>query len=131
VVDTLVDEADGDIMDGDISLRDAIALAPIGETIEFSPALTAGGPVTLNLMIPSAISIDKALIISGPGAELLTIDASMLDPTPAINNGDGRRIFVVDDGTAVRQPVVIQGLTLTGGDSSGFGGAVSSVESLG
>ena len=35
-VNTLVDEADGSIVDDDISLRDAIALAAAGETINFS-----------------------------------------------------------------------------------------------
>ena len=35
-VDTLVDECDGSIVDGDISLRDAIVLAPSGETIDFA-----------------------------------------------------------------------------------------------
>ena len=129
-VTTLVDEADGSIVDGDISLRDAISLAPAGEEINFDAALTAGGPATLNLTISSAITINKALTVSGPGAGLLTIDASMIDPTPTQDNGDGRRIFVIDDGTGTRQPVVIQGLTLTGGDSPGFGGAISSTENL-
>jgi predicted outer membrane repeat protein len=54
----------------------------------------------------------------------------MLDPTPTQNNGDGRRVFLVDDGTATRRSVVIQGLTITGADSSGFGGGISSVEAL-
>ena len=35
-VNTLIDEADGSIVDGDISLRDAIAAAAPGETIDFS-----------------------------------------------------------------------------------------------
>ena len=35
-VNTLVDELDGSILDGDISLRDAIAAAPSGETINFA-----------------------------------------------------------------------------------------------
>jgi hypothetical protein len=39
-VDTLTDEADGSIIDGAVSLRDAIALAPSGETIDFSAAGT-------------------------------------------------------------------------------------------
>jgi hypothetical protein len=38
-VNTLVDERDGNIIsDGDVSLRDAIELAPAGETIDFAPS---------------------------------------------------------------------------------------------
>jgi hypothetical protein len=41
-VDTLVDEADGSIVDGDVSLRDAIANATAGETINFAGQLDGG-----------------------------------------------------------------------------------------
>ena len=91
---------------------------------------TAGGAVTLNLLIPSAITVAKALTITGPGASLLTIDGSMIDPTPNSDNGDGRRLFVIDDGFATRAVVTMQGLTLTGADGSGFGGAISNGENL-
>jgi hypothetical protein len=47
-VDTLVDEADGSIDDGDISLRDAIAAAATGETIDFAASLD-GGTIQLQL----------------------------------------------------------------------------------
>src|SRR5262245_33196631 len=80
-VNTLVDEADGSIVDGDISLRDAIAAAPSGETIDFSAALTSGGPATIDLTLGELV-INKNLSISGPDANLLTIDASASDPTP-------------------------------------------------
>ncbi len=129
-VNTLADEADGSIVDGDISLRDAIALAPPGETINFDPALTAGGPATLNLTVPSAITIGKALTISGPGADLLTIDASVNDPTPNVNNRDGHRIFLITDNLATFAAVTMEGLTLTGADIGGFGGAIDSSENL-
>ena len=73
-VNTLVDEADGSIVDGDISLRDAIAAAPAGETIDFS---VTG---TINLSVGTLdfnrhLTIDKILTISGPGASLLTLRA--------------------------------------------------------
>src|SRR5262245_66127146 len=84
-VNTLVDEADGSIVDGDISLRDAIALAPAGETIDFS---VTG---TVNLTSLGHLTIDKNLTIAGPGADSLTIKA--FDPTSTINNGDGGRVF--------------------------------------
>jgi hypothetical protein len=86
-VDTLMDEADGSIVDGDISLRDAIALAPSGETIDFS---VTGD---INLTSLGHLMIDKDLTINGPGAELLTINA--FDPTPEADNSDGGRVFSV------------------------------------
>ncbi|MEZ6072233.1 MAG: hypothetical protein R3C10_18740 [Pirellulales bacterium] len=62
-VDTLIDEADGSITDGDISLRDAIALAPPGETIDFSVT----GTVELAL---GELLIDKDLVVDGPGCRV-------------------------------------------------------------
>ena len=55
LVDTLVDESDGDYSRGDLSLREAIELANasnydgVVDTIRFDPALTAGGPATILL----------------------------------------------------------------------------------
>ena len=61
VVDTLVDESDGDYSRGDLSLREAIVLAnkyggsrsqpDVMDTIRFDPALTAGGPATILLTL--------------------------------------------------------------------------------
>ncbi len=78
-VNTLVDEADGSIVDGDISLRDAIAAALAGETIDF--AVTGKLDLTLGEL---AISVD--LNIFGPGADQLTIDAG--DPAAEAGNGN-------------------------------------------
>ena len=89
-VNTLVDEADGSVVDGDISLRDAIALAPAGETINFAPALTSGGPAAINLAL-GELAIKRKLSIAGPGAHLLTIDAQ-----------GNSRLFNIDDGTVAR-----------------------------
>ncbi|MEZ6072016.1 MAG: hypothetical protein R3C10_17570 [Pirellulales bacterium] len=131
-VNTLVDEADGSITDGDISLRDAIALAPSGETIDFS----VNGTILLTL---GELVIDKDLTIDGPGAELLTIDASGNDPTPDstlddgddTNDGDGSRVFNIhDEDWHSGFQVVLADLTLTGGDAKGPGGAVLSSDSL-
>ena len=68
-VSTLVDESDGSIVDGDISLRDAIVAAPVGETIDFS---VIG---TINLSSLGQLTINKNLTIHGPSAGLLTIRA--------------------------------------------------------
>jgi len=40
--DTLVDQADGSIVDGTISLRDAVAVVQPGETIDFAISLDGG-----------------------------------------------------------------------------------------
>ena len=127
-VNTLVDEADGSILDGDVSLRDALALAPAGETINFDAALTAGGPATLQLSNLGELVVSKNLTVTGPGAQLLTVNA--FDPTPAAKNGDGNRVFRIDNGSGTLGTVVISGLTLTGGDVTTGGGAIQSRENL-
>ena len=86
LVDTLVDESDGNFSRGDLSLREAIELAnhwPSTDTIRFDPALTAAGPATI-LLTMGELKITDDVTIEGPGAELLTIDASGNDPTPDI-----------------------------------------------
>ncbi|MFV2065776.1 MAG: SdrD B-like domain-containing protein [Pirellulales bacterium] len=121
-VDTLVDEMDGDIGDGDISLRDAITAATAGETIDF--AVT--GTIDLTL---GELTVDKDLIIDGPGAASLTIDAG--DGLDNIfNTGDGYRIFNIDVNSSTKIDVELRGLTLTGGDVDGIGGAIRSRENL-
>ncbi|MEX2316832.1 MAG: choice-of-anchor Q domain-containing protein [Pirellulales bacterium] len=130
-VNMLTDELDGSIVDGDISLRDAVALAPSGETIEFSVT----GVINLTL---GQLTINKSLTIAGPGANLLTIDASGNDPTPEsrlddddfFNDGDGSRVFEISDGASNVLDVMIVGLTLTGGDATGGGGAIRCSENL-
>jgi hypothetical protein len=103
------------------SLREAIADATPGETIDF--AVTG----TINLTSLGDLTIDKNLTISGPGANLLTIRA--YDPTPDVF--DGSRVFNIDDGNSTADKTVsISGLTLTGGDVLADGGAIRSFENL-
>ncbi len=127
-VDTLVDEVDGRIDDGDISLRDAIAAAAPGETIDFDSSLD-GGTILLThgeLLLTRPLTIDGATLPLG-----LVIDAAGNDPTPSQDDGQGSRIFHVDDGDFGNQIAVeISGLTLTGGDVSGDGGAIYNRENL-
>ena len=99
-VNTLVDELDGSIADGDVSLRDAIAAAPAGETINFNVT----GTIDLSL---GHLSINKNLTINGPGADQLTIDAL----------GNSRVLSVSGNSTAS-----IRGLTVTGGNALQGGG---------
>jgi hypothetical protein len=132
VVDTLADESDGNYTIGNLSLREALLLAnthPSVDTISFSPALTSAAPATILLTL-GELAIADSLTINGPGANLLTIDASNNDPTPELDNGDGSRVFNISDGTGTLRTVRIHGLTLTGGDASPTGGAILSREDL-
>ena len=114
-VDTLVDERDGSILDGDVSLRDALAAAVAGETIDFEASLD-GGTILLSL---GELAITKAL----------SIDASALAASLTINASGGSRIFNIDDGTNQSDsPVTIRGVTLIGGNAAD-GGAICTGES--
>ncbi|MCI0332111.1 MAG: hypothetical protein L0228_02655 [Planctomycetes bacterium] len=133
VVSTLVDESDGDFAAGDLSLREAIELAnlvPDPNEIRFAAALTSGGLATIMLTL-GELTITDPVSIDGPGADLLTVDASGNDPTPTVNDHNGSRVFDIDDGdSGTLIPVDIIGLTLTGGDVSGNGGAIRTIENL-
>ncbi len=127
-VNTLVDEADGRIDDGDISLRDAIGAAAPGETISFDDSLD-GDTIQLTrgeLLITRPLTVDATALATG-----LVIDAAPNDPTPTEDDGRGSRIFRIDDGDIIGDsPVTLRGLTLTGGDVLTDGGAIYSRESL-
>ena len=84
---------------------------------------------TINLGALGQLAINKNLTIDGPGAGLLTINA--FNPTPGTINGDGSRVFNIDDGNATADKMVlIDGLTLARGDINGKGGAIFSAEKL-
>jgi hypothetical protein len=116
-VDTLVDENDGDLSPGDVSLREAIAFTQAGGMINFDPSL-AGGTITLT---QGELVINKNLIINGLGAAQLTISG---------NNAD--RVFNVDDGDSSVIDVTISDLTISNGayGSGGFGGGIRNQENL-
>ena len=125
LVDTLVDESDGDYSRGDLSLREAIELANASnhdgviDTIRFDPALTAAGPAAI-LLVRSQLQIRDSVVIEGPGAALLTIDTRGTS-----------RVFDVDDGVADGAiDVSLMGLTLTGGKVSDIGGGIRNSENL-
>ena len=142
VVDTLEDEDDTDFSPGDLSLREAIRLANenVGQadTITFAAALTAGGPAAITLSLEQLLITDT-VTITGPRANLLTVDASGNDPTPAstlsdgnnLNDFDGTRVMEINDDTSGPAiSVSISGLTFTGGDSSDDGGGIYNRENL-
>ncbi|MCZ4353694.1 calcium-binding protein [Roseovarius aestuarii] len=117
-VNTSTDEADGSIFDGDISLRDALAVAVDGDVITFdnlffssnsSPLNNATIMLTLGqLAITSGVTIDGDL--NGDGIADVTIDGNGLS-----------RIFEVTGGANV----TINGMTLQNGATTGSGGAIA------
>jgi Dockerin type I domain len=112
------------------TLRQAIFDAnhtPGDDSIVFAPALTSGGPATINLSSAGQLLINSNISIIGPGAALMTVKA--FDPTPAAKDGLGTRAFDVQ-ASAEGSIVTIQGLTLSGGDVAGDGGAIRSAGPL-
>jgi CSLREA domain-containing protein len=99
-VDTLTDEDDGSCSDGDCSLRDAIAVAQAGDTIDFGVT----GTITLTV---DQLTVDKDLTISGPHANDLTI------------SGDGAyRVFWINESVNA----TLSKITIADGDGQNGGG---------
>src|SRR5215471_16723386 len=82
------------------SLRQAIIDACDGSAITFANTVTS--PITLT---SGDLVIDKNLTITGPGANLLTVERSTADGTAQF------RIFTINSGKTVN----ISGLTITNG----------------
>lgn len=140
VVNTSVDEMDGSITDGDVSLRDALAVAnvsPAGDTITFAPSL-AGSVLRLDnafgaLEVTDPLTIDGGnlgVTITGdangndvlaPGTNITDLAAS----TDAATLGDNVPILRI---TTEDAHLTLAGLTLTGGRSTDSGGAVGFTE---
>ena len=130
-----------DFNDGVTSLREAIFAAntvPGADTIDFD--FGHDGPATI-LLTQGELTITDSLTINGPGADLLTIDASGNDPTPDVNDWNGSRVFLIDDGDfdgTTRIDAALSGLRLTGGDlkskgvswPSSSGGAIAASANL-
>lgn len=107
------------------SLRDAIAQAnannnspAVVDVIDFGPLFST--PQTI-LLLNDELSITESLVIEGPGAELLSIDASGNDATPLVKDGQGSRVFNIDDGDSETNiEITLSGMTITGGDLGGL-----------
>ena len=93
------------------TLRQAILDAAPGDTIDFAGGVT---PITLT---SAELLINKNLTISGPGANLLTVQRSAVGGTPNF------RIFHIASGAFV---VTISGLTISNGNIAANGGGISS-----
>ena len=91
------------------TLRQAIIDAVSGDTINFAVGITTITLTTAELLI------NKNLTISGPGANLLTVQRSTAGATPNF------RILDIASGNF---SVTISGLTITNGNSNFGGGAI-------
>jgi CSLREA domain-containing protein len=113
VVDTLVDESDGNYSTGDFSLREAIGLANDSagaETITFAPWLSG-----------------ETILLSGSElvlAEAVTIDATALTDNVTIDAQQNSRIFAI---MATTGDFRLNGMALTGGRPGSKGGAIYSL----
>ena len=78
-----------------LSLREALENSSDGSHVTFDESLD-GGTILLTLgelSITKSMTVDASSLRGG-----LTLDASANDPTPDKDNGDGSRIFDIDDG---------------------------------
>ena len=91
------------------------------DQIVFEAALTSEGPATINLSDAGQLSINSNVVITGPGADLLTVRA--YDPTPDVKDGLGARVLEIQS-SVEGSKVTIRGLTLAGGDVLGDGGGI-------
>ncbi len=94
IVNTTVDENDGSVVDGDVSLRDAIAAASAGDQIEFDASVfAADGDELTNTTIAltlGTLTLTQRIKLDGDvnhaGVADVTIDLSV--------NGGGRNFYV-------------------------------------
>jgi sugar lactone lactonase YvrE len=110
----------GATLDANCSLRDALAASAllssptITPIVNFAPSLTSGGPATLTLGNGGPLSINDSVNLTGPGANLLSINGG----------GTNQIVNVGSLGTTT-----ISGVTLTNGSGTN-GGAVSNAGNL-
>jgi CSLREA domain-containing protein len=110
VVNSTADDGNGSCTADKCTLRDAILSSASGGTIKFSVA--ANSAITLT---NGSLSIDKTLVITGPGPKLLTIQRS---------SAAGTADFRIIDIPAFGGEVSVSGLTISNGvDHSPNGGA--------
>ena len=122
-INCTVQNAQGATPDASCSLRDAFAAADnVNEgTIKFSPAVfSTPQTLTLGSALPNLAS--GTFNIAGPGANLLSISGAGY--TSLANPGASMLAI------APRVTATISGLTFTGGNSGGYGGAIYNNGSL-
>jgi hypothetical protein len=106
---TSIANSGGTCPGADCSLRQAIATAAAGDTINFQ--LPAPSTITLTT---SGLQFNKRLQITGPGANLLTIQRSAASGTQTF------RVFTI----FATEPVAISGVTIANGNIFDVGGGI-------
>ena len=132
VVTTLDDEIDGNVDPGDLSLREAIEMAQIdvvNRRIVFDPALFDS---TMELQL-GQLNIDGHVIIDGPGADRLTIDAAsrsrifeVASPSRTYINGLSLVNGAADQGGTILNSdrLTLSGVAIRESDATTSGGAI-------
>ncbi|MCA9054042.1 MAG: right-handed parallel beta-helix repeat-containing protein, partial [Planctomycetaceae bacterium] len=121
VVDNATDEYDGDLSDGDRSLREVVALAngnPGADTITFAAALD-GTPLLLDGATFGDIDITDDVTITGNGAANTVIDAQQFSRIFEITNS-------VDDTTL--ESLTLQNARTFGNGFGSGGGAIFTLQ---
>ena len=121
IVNTVNDEADGSIMDGDISLRDALAAAESNDLIIFAEAIESD-TIRLDATLGALTVAGKNIVIDGDvdrDGNRITISGDSDND----GNGDTRLLTIAND-----SDLLILDVTLTKGFERGADGANSSIE---
>ena len=119
VVDSAEDLSDDNYEPGRLSLREAIALSnanPEADSITFDISLR---DVTITLG-GTELTVTDSVSVTGPGADMLVIDAAGASRHFSIDDGDAGRLIAVS----------ISGLHLRNGSVPGNGGAIDNKENL-
>lgn len=117
----------------ELTLREAIAISndQLGKNlINFDSSLN-GGIIDISASLGEFLVSDGTTIDATDLSAGLTINAATADQTPTTNDGNGVRAFRADDGNvSTFVDIELRGLTITGGDVTGHGGAIHSLENL-
>lgn len=116
VVDNTGDISDGNFAAGQLTLREAIERAnqlANASTISFAPSVF-GTPQTITLL-NGQFTLTANMTITGPGANLLTLDANRLSRHFAVNTG---------------VTAALSGWTLRNGTANGNGGSILNLGTL-
>ena len=145
MVDNRTDEIDGNYAAGELSLREAVALAnasPVQDTITFGGSVFTSGDNSLIRLTQGELSISESLVIDGAsvgGVEItgdangddITLSGTNITDVPASFGGvEGAADDLLDDNSRVLNfsnssgDLTLAGLTLTGGRTTGSGGGV-------
>jgi len=128
-VNTPVDFDDGDLGNGATTLREAVNAAnqnADADRIVFDEAVFAASP---RIELSASLSITSNLSIEGSENFDIVLDAGN-GADGVFGNADGDRIFLIPGQADSEIQVSFADLTLSGGDTSGSGGAILNAESL-